>query len=190
VGSTTTKPDWEALYTVAASQQGHFSTAQAAEAGFSPQLLVHHRNAGRVRRIKRGVYRLCQFPEGDHEDLVVVWLWSDRQGVFCHETALFLHGLSDVLPAKIHLTLPSFWAGRRLRVPRGVIVTFADVPDRERSWVGCLPVTTSERTLRDCVAAAVSPELVDQALAQARERGLVDRVTIGRIRRRMPRWER
>jgi predicted transcriptional regulator of viral defense system len=185
VAPATTKPDWEALYGIAASQQGHFSTAQAAEAGFSPQLLAHHRLAGRVNRVRRGVYRLCQFPEGDHEDLVVVWLWSDRQGVFSHETALFLHDLSDVLPARVHVTLPSSWVGRRLRVPRGVMVSFADVPDQERSWVGHLPVTAPGRTLGDSVKAAVSPEIVDQALSQARKRGLVHGTTLARIRREM-----
>jgi predicted transcriptional regulator of viral defense system len=187
VPPTTTKPDWQTLYGIAAYQEGHFSTAQAAEAGFSPQLLAHHLRSGRIRRIRRAVYRLNQFPEGDHEDLVVVWLWSDQRGVFSHETALYLHDLSDALPAKIHLTLPSSWSSRRLRVPRGVMASFADVPDQDRSWVGCLPVTKARRTLEDCAEAAVSPELIAQALAQARDRGLLDRLTAAHIRRQMAR---
>jgi len=35
-------------------------------------------------------------------------------------TALSLHGLSDVLPAQIHITLPLSWRHRRFRVPRDV----------------------------------------------------------------------
>jgi hypothetical protein len=35
------------------------------------------------------------FPAGEHEEPVVVWLWSERQGVFSHQTALGLHGLSE-----------------------------------------------------------------------------------------------
>jgi hypothetical protein len=31
------------------------------------------------------------------------------------QTALALHGVSDVLPAKIHLTLPLSWRRRRFR---------------------------------------------------------------------------
>jgi hypothetical protein len=38
---------------------------------------------------------------------VVAWLWSDKQGVFSHQTALALHGLSDTLSAKAHLSLPT-----------------------------------------------------------------------------------
>lgn len=57
-------------------------------------------------RVRRGVYRLVHFPAGDHEDLTAVWLWSQHEGVFSHETALALHDLSDVLPSRAHLTLP------------------------------------------------------------------------------------
>jgi len=49
--------------------------------------------------VRRGVYRLEHFPAGEHEDLVALWLWTDRAGVFSHETALALHGLSDTLPS-------------------------------------------------------------------------------------------
>jgi len=187
MSSASPGPDWDALYEIAASQEGHFATTQAAEVGFSPQLLAHHQNAGRVQRIRRGVYRLRRFPDGDHEDLVVIWLWSERQGVFSHETALGLHDLSDALPSKVHLTLPSSWADRRLRIPRGVVVSYGTVGDRDRAWVGCLPVTTPTRTLADCVQAAVSPELVSQGLVQAVDRGLLDRSAASRIEQRIRR---
>jgi hypothetical protein len=49
------------------------------------------------------VLRLAQFPPSDHEDLVPLWLWAQKLGVFSHETALFLHDLSDVLPANRHM---------------------------------------------------------------------------------------
>src|SRR5512139_1302571 len=113
-------PSWDALYEIASAQEGLFTTAQAGEAGYSPQLLQKHLSARRIQRVRRGVYRLVHFPPGDHEDLAAVWLWSDREGVFSHETALFLHGLSDVLPTRVHLSVPAEWQGRRLRVPPGV----------------------------------------------------------------------
>ena len=99
-------PSWDALFEVASGQEGLFTTVQAADAGYSPQLLQKHLHGGRIQRIRRGVYRLVHFPPGEHEDLAAVWLWSDRAGVFSHETALFLHGLSDVLPSRVHLTVP------------------------------------------------------------------------------------
>jgi predicted transcriptional regulator of viral defense system len=176
-------PSWDDLFDLAASQEGLFTTSQAAEAGYSSQLLYAHLHAGRVRRLRRGVYRLVHFPPGEHEDLATVWLWSDRAGVFSHETALSLHGLSDVLPARVHLTVPSSWNRRRLRVPRGVVLAFADVPKADRAWVGPVQVTSVRRTLEDCAAAAVAPDLVQQALREAATRGLVSRAELDRIAR-------
>src|SRR5262245_13206697 len=126
-------PDWNRLFEIAAGQAGHFTTQQAAEAGYSPQLLVHHVHAGRVLRVQRGIYRLVHFPAESHEELVVAWLWSERAGIISHQTALSLHGLSDVLPAQLHLTLPSAWRRRRFRTPPDLVLHHADVPGRDRA---------------------------------------------------------
>jgi predicted transcriptional regulator of viral defense system len=176
-------PSWDDLFELAASQDGLFSTSQAADAGYSPQLLQKHLHAGRVRRVRRGVYRLVHFPPGEHEDLAAVWLWSDRAGVFSHETALSLHGLSDVLPARVHLTVPSDWSRRRLRVPQGVVLAYADVPKEDRAWVGSVQVTAVRRTLADSMEAGVAPDLVEQAFQQAGDRGLVSKVELARLTR-------
>ena len=179
----TAGPNWNRLYEKASGQDGHFTTQQAAEAGYSPQLLLKHIKAGRISRVRRGVYRLVHFPAGEHEDLVVIWLWSERQGVFSHQTALGLHGLSDVLPSKIHLTVPASWSSRRLRVPAGVIVHHGDIPKAERSWFGAVPVTSPFRTLQDCSRDKISPDLLQQAARDALSRGLVGKNEAGEVRR-------
>jgi len=174
-------PDWERLYETAAGQEGYFSTAQARAAGYSPQLLARHMGNGRVARARRGVYRLTHFPAGEHEELVVVWLWSERTGVFSHETALFLHGLSDALPSRVHLTLPAAWRSRRLRVPKGVATHFSDIAEKGRAWAGPVPVSSVSRTLLDCAQARVQPEFVRDALGQAFERGLIRRDSLPEV---------
>ena len=74
------------------------------------------------------MYRLVEFPTGEHEDLVIAWLWSDRAGVFSHDTALALHNLSDALPAHLHMTLPATWiAGPS--APKAMIVFSRRVQD-------------------------------------------------------------
>ena len=167
------EPDWDRLYGVAAEQRGLFTTRQAARAGYSSQLLNHHVKAGRVLRLRRGVFRLVHFPTSDDEPLVELWLWADRKAVFSHETALSLHELSDVLPHRVHVTLPVTWATRRLRVPEGMVLHHAPVGRDDLIRVGALPVTTPERTIGDCIDAHVSPELVVQAITEAKARGLV-----------------
>jgi len=174
-------PAWERLFEIASPQEGHFTTRQAADAGYSTQLLLKHIHAGRVRRVRHGIYRLVHYPPGEHEELAVVWLWSGRAGVFSHETALLLYDLSDVLPAQIHLTLPAAWTKRRFRVPKGVVLHHSDVPETDRQWFGPVPVTSPRRTLKDCALAPISPDLLRQAARQAMRRGLVAKEDLAEV---------
>ncbi len=171
-------PSWDRLFETAAAQEGLFSTRQAAKAGYSPQLLAHHVAAGRMLRVRRGIYRLVHFPAGEHEDLMVVWLWCDQEGVFSHQTALALHDLSDVLPAKVHVTLPEAWRRRRLRVPEGVSLHYGTVLAGERQWFGPVPATSPLRTLQDCAQAHVAADLLRGAALDALGRGLVARAQL------------
>jgi predicted transcriptional regulator of viral defense system len=166
-------PDWPSLLDLAVSQSGYFTTAQAANLGFSPELLIHHTHACRILRCRRGIYRVRHLPAQDDEDLVVHWLWSRRGGVFSHATALALHDLSDILPDVAELTLPLTWRARRLSVPAGLVLHHADVAATDRTWVGNVPVTSVARTLRDCAAAPLPPDILQQAIGQAVRRGLV-----------------
>jgi predicted transcriptional regulator of viral defense system len=166
-------PEWEALYAVAADQAGYFSASQARELGFTTARLQYHVNTGKLVRPARGVFRLRHFPSSELEEYVVLWLWSDQQGIFSHETALMLHELSDALPARVHMTLPAGWARRRLRIPPPLSVHFADVPEADRTWKESIPLTSPRRALQDCMRDGTSPELLEQALRQARTRGLV-----------------
>lgn len=154
-------------------QEGLFSASQAKDAGISQQLLAKYLASRRVERVKRALYRIVDFPAGDHEDLIAIWLWTRNEGVFSHETALFLLDLSDALPHLAHVTVPRSWRSRQIRIPPEVAVHHADIPPRERSWVGPIPVTAVRRTLIDCLDAHVSPELIAQASQHAAQRGLI-----------------
>lgn len=174
-------PDWDQLYELAAAQAGLFTTAQAKTAGYSPELLIHHLGSGKFHRVERGIYRICHFPAGEHEDLVAIWLWSDQQGIFSHRTALFLHGLSDALPSRAHLTLPANWRRRRLRIRAGLELHYADVTEAQRSWVGSIPVTSTLRTLADCASTHLASDLLEQASQEAKERGMVSHAELKSI---------
>jgi predicted transcriptional regulator of viral defense system len=181
VDSPTSKPSWGRLFDTASAQEGYFTTQQAAEAGYSPQLLLKHLHAGRIARVQRSIYRLAHFPAGEHEELVTAWLWSERAGVLSHQTALVLHQLSDALPAQIHLTLPAAWRKRRFRVPAGVVLHHADVSPEDRAWFGAVPATNAQRSLNDCAREGMSPDLLRQAAHQALRRGLVAASALGDV---------
>jgi len=172
------RPDWDRLFETVAAQEGFFTTKQAAEAGYSPQLLVHYVHSGKALRVRRGTYRLVHFPAGEHEELVSAWLWSERAGVVSHQSALVLHGLSDALPAHVHLTLPGDWRRRRFRVPADVVLHHSNVPPEDRTWFGAVPTTNPRRSLNDCAREGMSPELLRQATQQALRRGLVTKVEL------------
>ena len=166
-------PSWDSLYEAAAAQSGYFQLADALAAGFSAQLLQYYCGS-RVDRIGRGIYRLRHFPFAQEDEFVPLWLWTEKAGVFSHETALQLHGLSDALPARHHVTVPMSWRRRRLRVPAEVALHFGDLGPPDVAWHGPVPITAPLRTLLDCATSNVQPDMLDAAIAQAIARGLVD----------------
>ena len=99
------------LYETANAQGGFFTARQAREAGYEDSVHPYQVRSGNWVREARGVYRLAQFPTPARPDLMVWQLWSrnrqdEPQGVFSHATALTLHDLSDVMPAKLDMTVP------------------------------------------------------------------------------------
>ena len=172
-------PDWPAVRELAAGQAGHFTAAQAATCGFSEQNLSKHAAAGNLERPHRGIYRLAHFPPSDNEDLVVAWLWSGEETVVSHESALQLHDLSDAMPARIHLTVPAAQRSRRRVVPPLYRLHFANVRPDERTWIGPVPVTTPEKTVRDVAAAHGDAALVAQAIEQGIRRNTVRITEVG-----------
>lgn len=182
------RPDWWGLWNIAHAQAGHFTAQDARASRVSTALLSQNVTAGAVLRVERGIYRFAQFPPHPQEDLVARWLWTDREGVFSHETALLLHRISDALPNITVMTVPATWARRRVTVPRGVELHVDDVADADVQWVDAVPVTTPLRTVIDCWRVGVSPELVNAAAREAVGRGLFSRVRYTRaLRQESPR---
>ncbi len=70
--------------------------------GVSPALIAYLSSQGRLIRIERGVYSLPDIP--------VDCFFSSQaryaKGVFSHNTALYLHGLSDRTPYELEMTFP------------------------------------------------------------------------------------
>ena len=176
-------PDWVGLMESARSRAGFFTAAEAGAHHISPQLLRYRANAGWVRRELRGVYRFTSAPPMEHDELIALWLWSGEEAVVSHVTALFLHGLSDALPARVHLSVPPSWRYARFAKPRHVTVHLATLVDADRHWMGHIVVTTPARTIADCITAQVSASWIEQAITQARRRKLISPAEVSRLQR-------
>ncbi len=165
---------WEALGRVAESQAGYVTTKQAEEAGFHRNTLRHHaREGGRLEHAGRGLYRLRFYPSSPFDHVTAAWMLIGAEiAVVSHETALELYDLSDVIPSKVHLTLPRRY--RHRTAPTGVRLHFPREPlsDDEFRSIRGLPTTSPERTILDALEAGTQPEQIEMAVGQALEREL------------------
>jgi predicted transcriptional regulator of viral defense system len=176
MGYRPTKTAHRKLSALAQNQAGYFTAKQAAEFGYKYPHLDYHVQSGNFERVGHGLYRLPGIPPSDHDDLVRLSFWSrDRndnpQAVVSHQTALAIHDLSDLLPSKIHLTVPTTFrkkSGREVVLHR-VMVDPSAVEEREG-----FSVTTPLRTLMDIAAdPKIADEHLKRATAEALKRGLV-----------------
>lgn len=165
-------PDRQCLFDAAATQQGYFTTAQARGCGYSPALLAHHARGGRFLRVRRGLYRLREYPSSPRENVLAAWLaaGTDR-AVVSHESALDLLDLSDVIPNAIHLTIPR--SRRGLVAPHGVVYHTTERPPRldETTEREGIRVTVPLRTILDAARWGTAPEQIVLAVSQALARG-------------------
>jgi len=168
--------EWDTtLYGITEGQLGYFTAAQARDAGVHQVRLVQLHRSGDIERVSRGVYRLARYPVSPLGHYMEAALWPqvrrpDVRGVISHASALALYEISDVSPAKVHITLPVSFRVRRA-VPRRLVLHYANLAEREVRQVEGVPVTTAERTIRDAHADRLGPALVRQAIADGRRTG-------------------
>ena len=169
-----------ALYDIAAAQGGYFTAAQAKRIGYAYSQQHFHVSRGNWLKVEHGLFRLRDFPPGEREDLIRWSLWSRNQkgtplAVVSHDTALTVHELSDVMPARVHLTVPPAF---RKRVPPGCVLHKTILlPEDVESRTG-YQVTTPLRTLLDVADSPLSPEHLNRAVRNALGCGLVRRRTL------------
>lgn len=160
-----------ALFVLATGQSGYFTAGQALEVGYSYPAQKFHVDQGNWERVDRGIFRLPDWPPGEH-DTVIRWsLWARGKGVASHETALSVHGLGEANPARVHLTVPrTFRANAEaVRLHKGNLPD-SDVLDRQG-----FRITTVLRTVLDVAADTLDLESVASAMRDGLDAGLVTR---------------
>lgn len=166
--------NYDLLYDFAEAQAGYFTPAQAIEAGMDRSTLAHHaRPGGRFERVRRGLYRLRHFPTSPHEHIVSAWLpLRGAEAVVSHVSALELHGLSDLIPDAVHLSVPRAKRGQRPRPGVRIHTVERPIPPEQLRTLEGLPVTSSERSALDALEDGAQPEQIELAIRQALDRGL------------------
>ena len=163
----------DVLFEHALDQYGFVTSEDARALGVDHQRLVDMARRGTLERVARGLYRFKSVPFTGRDQLMEAALWPRRvRGVLSHDTALDLHGLCDINPAQIHITVP-----RQYRINREVPTTYAihhrDLPVEDLAVVEGLPTVTPQRAILDGLETHVDPKLVAQAIDTVERRGLV-----------------
>lgn len=166
------------LFEIAESQQGYFTSRQAKVSGYKDNTHPYHVRSGHWIRVHRGIYRLTRFPESERPDLMIWALWSCNrsgkiEGVYSHQTALSIHRLSDLLPDKLHITVPLSFR-RNSVIPKILVIHRKQLPQDAIVLMNGYFVTTPYQTLVDIIAEAhISHELILQAVKAAADRGII-----------------
>jgi predicted transcriptional regulator of viral defense system len=168
------------LFQITSHQMGYFTAKQAFESGYSHRVQFYHKSKGDWKESGRGIFRLTQYPVLPYEELVICSLWSANRGgipqaVISHDTALSVHELSDIMPGKIHLTVPPSF---RKKAHDGFILykkvlKATDIEEREG-----FRITTPLATIIDVAESNFPIEQVEQALRDAFRKGILVPATI------------
>ncbi len=166
------------LFEIAESQQGYFTSKQAKDSGYKDNTHPYHISSGHWIRVHRGIYRLARFPASERPDLMIWALWSCNrsgkiEGVYSHQTALSIYELSDILPDKLHMTVPLSFR-RNSAIPKILVIHRKQLLQDRIVQMNGYFVTTPYQTLLDMIAEAyISHDLILQAVKAASDRGVV-----------------
>lgn len=173
---------YEVLYEIALDQYGLVTTEDARTHDIPVLRLVNMARRGTLEHRSHGLYRLSAFPASPLDPYMEATLWPvGIRGVLSHETALDLHGLSDVNPSKIHITIPPGHRPRRA-IPAAYVIHHADLASDEVTLHEGIPIVTPERAIRDSFESNLGPALIRQAVDDAERRGLIPRIRAQALR--------
>lgn len=102
---------------MAGARNGFVTASEVTEADIPRRCLTKAVEDGLLLKAERGLYML---PDA-WEDEFLVLQHRFKRGVFSHETALFLHGLTDRTPAELTMTFPHSYNAKSAQA-EGVIV--------------------------------------------------------------------
>jgi predicted transcriptional regulator of viral defense system len=175
------------LFEIAEANHGLLTSKQARDKGIQDSVLVRLAQRGRLMRTARGVYRIAHYPPDRFAQYREAVFWAQashgpERAALSHETALLIFGLSDVNPAKVHLTVPKRARLRREK-PSWIAIHRADLAPHDLTEHEGAPVTTVERTITDVLTSTHRSDLARQAIADARREGYLDKQQEARLRR-------
>lgn len=177
------------LLPLAEQNDGLVTAAQARTLGIADSVLARLTQRRKLERVARGVYRIPYFPTDPLSQYREAVLWArashgPEQVALSHETALGVYGISDVNPARVHLTVPK-QARLRRQKPKWIVIHRADLLPSDVTTHEGLPVTTVGKSVIDMMAATGRVGLARQAIKDARKEGYISAAELQRLTRQL-----
>lgn len=175
------------LLELATDQYGYVSTDDARALQISPRRLKLLAERGSLVRIARGLYRFPAevVPVTPLDHYMEATMWPRGRGVLSHATALAAYQLSDVSPAKVHVTVPRAYRIRRKEVPPVFELHHADLAPEETASLEGIPIVSPARAIRDARASHLGASLIGQAIDDGERTGQLRRAQARELREEM-----
>jgi predicted transcriptional regulator of viral defense system len=179
----------EELLPLAEQNDGLVTAAQARALGIADSVLARLTQRAKLERVARGVYRIPYFPADRLSQYREAVLWArashgPEQVALSHETALSVYGISDVNPARVHLTVPKN-ARLRRRKPKWIVIHHGELPPTDVTTHEGLPVTTVAKSVLDVMETTGRSGLARQAIKDARKEGFISAAELRRLTRQL-----
>lgn len=162
------------LIELAISQGGYFTAKQALKFGYSYRAQNYYVEAKQWLKEGRALYRFSFLPFSKEDEFIKACFWSrDKkdipQAVISHESALSVHGLGEIIPNKINLTVPKSF---RKKPHKKYLIYKADLTSKEIEKKDSFKVTNIVKTIID-VTENVDSEQLKKIVEDAYKKGLV-----------------
>lgn len=127
----------------------------------------------RLERVAHGIYRYPHSPGvADEQFQVALLRTGDPDAALSHETALQLHEISDVNPARYHVTVTELHRMRRSDNER-YVVHAQPLTARQVTWWHQMRIVTPKAAIEQCIAYGTPTYLLRQAIERGRRTGAV-----------------
>jgi very-short-patch-repair endonuclease len=167
---------------LAGRQHGVVARYQLLDLGMSASAVGRAVDAGRFRKLHRGVYLFGPLESARSREMATV-LSVGPNATASHTSAACLWELLRIEPPRpVHVTVPGSGGRRR---PDIVVHRTRHLADDERAVVDGVPVTTPIRTIVD-IAGMLGHRDVEQVLATAEREGLVGNQELTTLLERYP----
>jgi predicted transcriptional regulator of viral defense system len=147
----------------AAETFGYLTAEDARGLGVPVGTLNALSRRGQLEHVTRGIYRVPLIPPGRLDQYMLATLWPDGRGTISHESALELYGMSDVNPAKIHVTVPASYRTHRV-IPSLYVLHREELAAVDQASFEGIPVVSAAKAVRQAHEQHLRRSLLEQAI--------------------------